>query len=183
MIEYTVKRSNRKTVTVVIHPGGGVEVRCPCSMTDAQIRQLVADNTPLIEKRLREQKAAPKETVKPFSAQELATLTRQAKADLTMRVVHYAPLVGVTYGRITVRHQRTRWGSCSTKANLNFNCLLILLPPHIRDYVVVHERCHRKHMNHSPQFWAEVAKHIPDHAERRAWLRKNGSPLIARLPK
>jgi predicted metal-dependent hydrolase len=87
----------------------------------------------------------------------------------------------VTYGRITVRNQRTRWGSCSSKGNLNFNCLLMLAPPDILDYVVVHELCHRKEMNHSPKFWAEVAKVIPDYKERQKWLRTEGSNIMRRM--
>ena len=97
------------------------------------------------------------------------------------RVAHFAPLVGVTYGRITVRNQRTRWGSCSSKGNLNFNCLLMLAPPGILDYVVVHELCHRKEMNHSPKFWAEVAKVMPDYKERQKWLRTEGSSIMRRM--
>jgi len=90
--------------------------------------------------------------------------------------------VGVDYGRITIRSQRTRWGSCSAKGNLNFNCLLMLCPEEVRDYVVIHELCHRKELNHSPKFWAEVEKVCPDHARQRKWLKENGGSLIARLP-
>ena len=94
----------------------------------------------------------------------------------------YAPLVGVSYGRITIRSQRGRWGSCSGAGNLNFNCLLMLTPPQVREYVVVHELCHRKQMNHSSQFWAEVERILPDYRQRRQWLKDQGGALIARLP-
>ena len=76
----------------------------------------------------------------------------------------------MTYGRITIRAQRSRWGSCSSKGNLNFNCLLMLTPSEIRDYVVVHELCHRIELNHSAYFWAEVARILPDYKECRKWL-------------
>ena len=90
--------------------------------------------------------------------------------------------MGVTYGRSTIRSQHTRWGSCSARGNLNFNCLLALTPPEVLDYVVVHELCHRKELNHSPAFWAEAERVLPDYKNRRNWLKENGTALIARLP-
>ena len=94
------------------------------------------------------------------------------------RVRFYAPVVGVTYGRITIRNQRTRWGSCSAKGNLNFNCLLMKAPPEVLDYVVVHELCHRLEMNHSPRFWAQVERVLPDYKVSRKWLREHGNELM-----
>ena len=76
------------------------------------------------------------------------------------RVKYYADIIGVTYGKITIRNQKTRWGSCSSKGNLNFNCLLMLMPPEVIDYVVVHELCHRKQMNHSKAFWRKYFQTI-----------------------
>ena len=90
-------------------------------------------------------------------------------------------MVGVTYGRITIRNQRSRWGSCSGKGNLNFNCLLMLTPDHVIDYVVVHELCHRLEMNHSPAFWAQVERVLPDYRKSREWLREHEKELIGRL--
>ena len=83
--------------------------------------------------------------------------------------------MGVKYGRITVRRQKTRWGSCSSKGNLNFNCLLMLCPDFVVDYVVVHELCHLKQMNHSERFWAEVERVLPQYKEARKWLKENGN--------
>ncbi|MDE6567167.1 MAG: M48 family metallopeptidase, partial [Lachnospiraceae bacterium] len=94
---------------------------------------------------------------------------------------YYARQIGVDYGRITIRNQKTRWGSCSGKGNLNFNCLLMLAPAEIQDYVVVHELCHRREMNHSPRFWAEVAKIMPDYQERRKWLKEHGQEIMRRM--
>ena len=84
----------------------------------------------------------------------------------------------MTYGRITVRDQKTRWGSCSQTGNLNFNFRLILAPSEVLDYVVVHELCHRRQMNHSTQFWQEVAQVLPDYRKRKAWLTENGWRLM-----
>jgi predicted metal-dependent hydrolase len=90
--------------------------------------------------------------------------------------------MGISYGRITVRSQHTRWGSCSAKGNLNFNCLLMLVPQEVLDYVVVHELCHRKELNHSARFWAQVERILPDYRIHRKWLKDHGSALIGRLP-
>ena len=97
-------------------------------------------------------------------------------------MAYYAPAVGVTYDRITIRSQRTRWGSCSSRGNLNFNCLLMLAPEKVVDYVVVHELCHRKEMNHSPRFWAEVERILPDYRQSKRWLKENGQSLMGQLP-
>ena len=92
-----------------------------------------------------------------------------------------APLVGVSIHRVTIRCQRTRWGSCSAKGNINLNCLLMICPEEVRDYVVVHELCHRREMNHSPRFWAEVERVMPDYRRHRRWLKEEGSALMGRL--
>ena len=181
MVEYTVIRSRRKTISLKVTPGGRLEVRCPTHMTGAQVRQFVLSKQDWIESAIRKQSLLP--TAVPFTAQELKAMTAQAKADIPPRVAYCADRIGVSYGTITIRHQRSRWGSCTAKGNLNFNCLLTRMPPEMVDYIIVHELCHRREMNHSPRFWAEVRKIMPDYEVRRAWLKKEGPALIARLPK
>ena len=116
------------------------------------------------------------------SSRKTVSIVKQAAATLPERVRFFAQQMGLSYGRITIRSQRTRWGSCSAKGNLNFNCLLMLMPQEVRDYVVLHELCHRKEMNHSTAFWAEVEAVCPDYRVHRKWLKDNGVSLIARLP-
>lgn len=94
-----------------------------------------------------------------------------ARERITGRVQYYAPMMRVKYNRIFIKEQKTRWGSCSSLGNLNFNWKLILLEPGLLDYVVVHELAHLKQMNHSPAFWAEVETILPDYRERRRRLR------------
>ena len=148
-------------------------------MSNADIRRFVESKSGWIEKHLEKRTAAARLPV--FTDEQLQVLARQARQTIPERVAHFAPLVGVTYGRITIRSQHTLWGSCSSKGNLNFNCLLMLTPPEVLDYVVVHELCHRKEMNHSARFWAEVEHVLPDYEIRRKWLRENGTALISRL--
>ena len=93
------------------------------------------------------------------------------------RASHWAPQLGVTFGRVSVKDQKSLWGSCSRAGNLNFSWRLRLAPPEVLDYVVVHELAHRLEMNHSPRFWAHVARLCPDYKARRKWLRLNGEAL------
>lgn len=104
-------------------------------------------------------------------------LSRRALARIRQRLNHYAPRLGVTFGRVTVRDQKSRWGSCSAKQNLNFNWKLIMAPPEVLDYVVVHELCHLREFNHSPRFWALVEAQLPEYACWKKWLKDHGSEL------
>lgn len=97
----------------------------------------------------------------------------QARARLSERATHFARVMGVDFGRLTVRDQRTRWGSCSSRGNLNFSWRLILAPDPVLDYVAIHELAHRREMNHGPSFWALVEAHCPNYRAHRAWLRQH----------
>lgn len=107
-----------------------------------------------------------------LSKEEADALMREAKELIPERTRRFADMMGVGYNKITVRRQKTRWGSCSSKKNLSFNCALLLYPEELLDYVIVHELCHLKFMNHSKEFWAEVGKYMPDYKRRRALLKK-----------
>ena len=178
-IPYTIIRSSRKTLSLEIRPDGSVLVRAPRRLSEGTIREFVASREHWLRSKLRKFENRP--SLPPLTAQELDTLKKQAREDLSRRAADWAPRVGITFGNIAIRAQRTRWGSCSGQGNLNFNCLLMLAPEPVRDYVVIHELCHRKHMDHSPAFWAEVARVCPDYLRNRKWLKDNGSALIARL--
>ena len=171
-----ILRSHRKTISLRICSDGTLEVRCPYLMTDRQVQDFVDSKQKWIEKH------RPVSVVEKMSMEEVNALADRALVVIPDRVRYFAPLVGVTWGRITIRNQKTRWGSCSTGGNLNFNCLLLLTPPEVLDYVVVHELCHRKEMNHSARFWAEVSRICPNYQQHRKWLKQNGHTLIARLP-
>ena len=175
---YTLVKSNRKTIAIHITPAGKVEVRCPRRCSRREAEAFVVSKQDWICRHLQ---AIARQPVLPgLSETELRNLAEQAAAILPERVRHFAAQIGVSYGRITIRSQKTRWGSCSAQGNLNFNCLLMLTAPEIQDYVVIHELCHRKYMNHSPEFWAEVQRYCPDYRVHKAWLKENGASLIAR---
>jgi len=179
-LPYTLVRSKRKTISIVVKPSGEVEVRCPTRCSKREVDAFVLSKEDWIRKHL--DNVAAREQLPVLTAEELHTLSKEAAVILPERVRFFARQMRIAYGRITIRSQRTRWGSCSPKGNLNFNCLLMLAPPEVQDYVVIHELCHRKEMNHSPQFWAEVEKVCPDYRTHRKWLKDNGATLIARLP-
>ena len=177
-IPYTLVRSSRKTLSIQITPAGEVILRCPNRLPKKEAEAFLLSKRSWIEKHLSGRTPAV-----PFTPDQLDWLTDAAKEDLPPRVSRLAARMGLTYGRITVRSQHTRWGSCSAKGNLNFNCLLMLCPEEVRDYVVIHELCHRKELNHSPAFWAEVDQFCPDYRLRRQWLKEHGAALIGRLPR
>ena len=178
-----VLRSNRRTISIEIKPSG-IIVRAPRRMSSQEIYAFVFKKQTWIEKhrsQMQERQQA-RELQGAYTTEELKALAEKALVVIPEKVMHYAPLVGVDYGRITIRNQHTRWGSCSSKGNLNFNCLLMLLPDDIIDSIVVHELCHRKHMNHSPQFYAEVERVFPEYKRCNKWLNENGGMYLSRLP-
>ena len=175
--------SNRKSVAIQIKPDGTVVLRAPYGVPKRELNRILEEKRSWIEVHLQEikEREAEQKALPKFSMQEIKELANKALAYIPERVKYYAPIVGVNYTRITIRNQKTRWGSCSSKGGLNFNCLLMLTPPEVIDYVVVHELCHRKEMNHSKAFWDEVEKVLPDYKSAKRWLRENGGELISRM--
>ena len=181
-MEYTTIKSNRRTLALEIK-NEKLIVRAPVSSTDEEIKEFVLKHKRWIDKTFIkiENRKEKLQGIEPLSQSEIQALADKAMAVIPDRVKCYAEKIGVTYGRITIRNQRSRWGSCSAKGNLNFNCLLMLAPPEVLDSVVVHELCHRKVMNHSDEFYAEVLKAFPDYWIWNKWLKENGDILMKRM--
>ena len=181
-MEYKVIRSDRRTLAVQIK-NGEVIVRAPRRISDGEISQFVRNNLSWIEKHLAlwQENSQRLSSLPPLAPQELKDLARLAAEVIPQRVMLYASLIGVDYGRITIRAQRTRWGSCTADGNLNFNCLLMLAPVEVLDSVIVHELCHRKHMNHSKDFYAEIERVYPEYKKHNGWLKVNGRALLCRF--
>ena len=181
--DITVIRTNRRTISLEITASGQVLVRAPRLMPETEIHAFVESKKSWLTKHL-QKKAKDMELLQEegrFTEQELKKLTKLAKQVIPEKVSYYARLMGVTYGRISIRKQKTRWGSCSREGNLNFNCLLMMAPPEVLDYVVVHELSHRLEMNHSVRFWTQVEKVLPDYRKPRRWLKEQGSCLMLRM--
>lgn len=186
-MEVTVIRSNRKTVAIQVNPDLTVTVRAPEYASVKDIDRILREKEPWIRKhkeQIRERKALyESEETAYLTNAEIQELADKALGYIPERVEYFSKMIGVNYGRITIRSQKTRWGSCSAKGNLNFNCLLMLTPPEVIDYVVVHELCHRKEMNHSKAFWSEVEKVLPHYMESVKWLKNAGSILMMKKRK
>lgn len=183
-MDVTIIKSNRKTVAIQVNADLTVTVRTPRSATRRDVDRILKKNEPWIRKHIEQmkEKKAQYESmeINYLTNEEIKELADKARQYIPERVEYYARLVGVTYGRITIRNQKTKWGSCSGKGNLNFNCLLMLMPSEVIDYVVVHELCHRKEMNHSKAFWREVEQILPNYKESVRWLKKEGSQIMRR---
>lgn len=179
-MEYQLIRSARKTLAIEVR-GTSVIVRAPNRCSQKKINEFVAEHDAWlkdkIEKNIEKGKAAEKMGL--LLEDDLKILSQRAHQYIPQRVALFAKIIDVTYGTITIRCQRTKWGSCSSKGNLNFNCLLMLAPPEVIDCVVVHELCHRKEMNHSVRFYREVYKAYPEYDKWNRWLKENGGIIMS----
>ena len=176
-------KSDRRTVSIEVRPDGKVTLHVPKRMTYREIEKLIEEKSPWIEKTIAKYNSVLGDEIVPYTDEELDEMTAIAKQIIPPRVEYYAKLMNVTYCKITIRHPKTRWGSCTSKGNLSFNCLLTQVPPEILDSVVVHELSHRREMNHSERFYAQILNVMPDYHERDRWLRQNGMKLMARIRK
>ena len=181
-MEVTVIKSRRKTIAIQVNSDLSVTVRAPRSASEKDIEEILKKKEAWISKHIEKIKKTKErleaESTEKLTREKVIALAEEALKVIPERVEYFAKVIGVTYGKITIRNQKTRWGSCSSKGNLNFNCLLMLAPSEVLDYVVVHELCHRKQMNHSKAFWLEVEKVLPNYKEVRKWLKEEGSQMI-----
>ena len=181
--EISLIRSNRRSLAAEIMPDGSVKVRAPQRMPEQQIIRFLTEKAADIEKHVQRRSVQNQQlsALPAFTQADIRELAGRAAAVIPQRVAYYAQKIGVTYGRITIRNQKTRWGSCTSEGNLNFNCLLMTAPQEVLDSVIVHELCHRLHADHSKAFYAEVYRAFPDYDRCSKWLKDNGSLLIRRM--
>ena len=170
-----VIRSARKTIGLHVKEDGAIFLRIPNRLSARALQDFlnreqswIWQKAEQMQSRIKQRETTGATPVEQLSREELEKI----KEKIGSRVNYYSKIMGVTVGRITIRNQKTRWGSCSSKGNLNFNYQLYYLPDELLDYVVVHELSHRRHMNHSADFWEEVEKYCPDYKTYRKRLKE-----------
>lgn len=174
-IEVEIIRSKRRSMAIQIRTDGSVVVRVPMHASDRAIKRFVsaharwiADNRGHMFERRKKLADNPYDI--PAWESLSAADKKIAKQKIMEHVDYYARRMEIDYGSISMRNQKSRWGSCSSKGNLNFNYRLAYLPEELLDYVVVHELAHRRHMDHSAAFWEEVETYYPAYKKCRQML-------------
>lgn len=177
----------RKSIAVQVQVGGQIVVRAPYTMTVVQVASFLECKREWIEanhKKIMER--APHHI--PLSLEEAATaasldkkLQKEARKHIPLRVAYFCQYTGGIYTSVSIRNQKTRWGSCSSRGTLSFNYRLMLAPAEVLDYVIVHELCHLTHMNHSKDFWSMVERIMPDFRFSKKWLKEHGQELTPEI--
>lgn len=159
---------------------GNVIVRAPQRMSTREIEGIVEQKKSWIGKHLQEM--AKREPVAVHELDpELEKMYREmAKEILTIECDRLSKVMGITYNKLTIRDQKSRWGSCSSQRNISLNWRLIFMHPMIARYVVIHELAHIRYMNHSREFWSEVERYMPNYQKYRGWLKECGGKYIRR---
>lgn len=174
-ISYEIVYSNRKTLAVQIKADGSVVVRAPKRMAKYKIEAFLREKQDwIMAHRKKALEAVEQKKENRLNDEERQAAIQKAGRILAEKTARYAREMGVTYGRITIREQKTRWGSCSSAGNLNYNWKLVLMPEKVMDYVVIHELAHRKEMNHSARFYQVVEQQMPDYRIWQKWLKEHG---------
>ncbi len=182
-LSYIIQKSRRRTISISILSDNRILVKAPYGTPEYTVKEFLLSKEKWITKHIERQAAEVQkaEALGILSENEIRQIKKQAKKIIPERVAYWSEKLGVTYGRISIRLQSSRWGSCSQTGNLNFNCLLVIMPKDIMDSVVVHELCHRRHMNHSKAFYKEVYSVFPDYERCNKWLNENGGVYMKRV--
>ncbi|MBS7007336.1 M48 family metallopeptidase [Anaerostipes sp.] len=181
-LAYEVVYSKRKTLAVTVACDGNVIVRAPRHFPESQIVRFINEKQSWIDVHIKKAKEREKyQKVFHITAEQREAYIQEARSVITRMCRQYAGQMGVSYNKISIREQKTRWGSASSKGNLNFNWKLILMPEDVLEYVVVHELSHLKVMNHSPVFYRVVARYLPNYKQPKKWLSDHGTEYKVNL--
>ncbi len=172
-INFSLRQSKlSKRLRLNIHSDGRIAVSAPKRVSMGRIESFIQSNADWLLLRLAEIAAKPQTTRSPkHTAKEIAAYKRQARDLVKNRITELNKSYGFRFGAIAIRNQKSRWGSCSKRGNLNFNYRIALLPAEYADYIIVHELCHLKEFNHSKKFWDLVALAAPNYKQLRKNLR------------
>ena len=173
-VAYTLRKSTRaQRMRLAVYPDGSVIVTMPLGLQETVVERFIREKTEWLLSKLIFFKQVERRPVARRTRDEYLAHKEQALALVRKKVAHFAAIQGCRYNRISVKNQKTCWGSCSRKANLNFNYRILFLSEQMQDYIVAHELCHLKEFNHSKQFWESVGRIVPDYAALRGQLKKN----------
>jgi predicted metal-dependent hydrolase len=178
-VEYALRISNRaRGVRLSVTCGGAFVVSAPPWMRQSRIEEFILKKSAWVLQKIAYFKQFPQKIFIRNRARHFAEHKEKARALVEERLAHFNRFYGLAWRSVSIRNQRTRWGSCSRARSINFNYKLALLPPHLADYVIVHELCHLREPNHSQRFWTLVAQTIPEPRRLRRELRKIGVSLL-----
>ena len=180
-VELHIRRSTRvRGHRIYVRQGMPPELVVRPRASEAEIAEAIAYHAPWLERQLANQAPAQLGLDRLTLTEEEGR--REARARIALIAQSEAAALGVTYSRITLRDQRSRWGSCSSKGTLSFNWRLVLAPHDVLDYVVVHEVCHLVELHHGAAFWALVERRRPDYLSSKRWLDDHGWEILAYRP-
>lgn len=172
-IEYCLKKNRRfKNLRLSVHSDGMVVVTAPRFLGLNKIESFILEKIAWLEEKINDLKKQGRVSSADERRQAYLKLKKQAQKIVELKTAHFARKYGFFYNRIAIRDQRTRWGSCSSKGNLNYNYKIVLLPENCIDYIIVHELCHLRELNHGPRFWSLLESILPDYLERISELKK-----------
>jgi hypothetical protein len=166
-INYSLRQNQKaKNLRLTVYPGGKLVVTKPTNVSQQVVDDFIKQKSDWIFKKIDYCNKIPaNSTIK--NRQEYKKYKDQALRFVVERINYYNRFYGFNFNQIRIKNQKTRWGSCSDKSNLNFNYKIIFLPSDLADYLIIHELCHLKELNHSKRFWGLVARTIPDYEEKR----------------
>lgn len=172
---YTIRRTKfAKRIKLSVHSDGRCVVSAPKYVPQYIIKQFVISKSEWIRERIALFEKKRQDKPKPHTKEEIVRYKAQTLALVEKRLRHFNASYGYEWKDIRIKNQKTRWGSCSKRGNLNFNYKIALLPPYMADYIIVHELCHLGAFDHSKTFWNLVGKTVPDYKAIRAELKKKG---------
>ena len=174
-IEYTLRSGRRlRRLCLSVYRDGRVALSAPLRLSQKRIEAFLSAQAHWILAKREHLLGLPPVVVRPDNRPEYLANKARAHDLITQRLQHFNSLYGFRFNKISIRNQKTRWGSCSAKANLNFNYKIVFLAPRLADYIIVHELCHLKEMNHSRRFWDLVSLAISDYSDLRNDLKRSG---------